>query len=992
MKMNKNLKIFIVVILLVGILFTSTIYYKKNISYSAESIIPFEDLTINKFIPFNTTITVAQKHHGYSSSSYGHVYLAYCDDEISVEECSNKIKEAEEGGYWQYDWSSFDDEHAKVQILEEGNNSNLSSYITKNYSDLFESSNQYKGWRVVETADVGDNDEENEYNFSNMATAGVILYPTNDEIVKDGTPSISNDYETCVKCNDKIASTTEWYKFESIDLKVYNSSNKIIGGNENKLKETDVISVYDSSISKIHLDSIELKKGQIISMKMRGTNDSVEVSNENNDFLYLYPQTYSQLSLFNKFLTEIETDGSYYIDSYYNSYGEYVEIKEYGILTPINTGDKLDKSAVQDGDIIYYVSKCDNGFKWDGFTEYIAPESYNVTYDGNNATSGEVPIDNNIYLSGSEYTVLNNSGNLKKENATFAGWSKTAIKEIINSENSNVIEPNSKDIINSNITLYAVYCTDKNNNSICDYKETLHNITYDKGLSTSGTVPLDSNKYLSGLEYQVKDNTGKLNMEKATFDGWSLTNLDSIITSHYENTIEPNEIKVMGDNDITLYAIFAEDLNENEIADYKEDKYNVVYNKGLATTGNIPIDSNKYLSGLEYQVKDNTGKLDMEKATFDGWSLTKLDNVITSHYENTIEPNEVKVMGNSGVNLYAIFAEDLNENEIADYKEDKYKVIYHEGVATSGTVPLDNNLYLTKLSAKIKDNTGNLKKDNAKFIGWSLTKLELLTNSNVSETIYNKNNSVLINNSNIDLYAVFCIDENNNNICDYNEDGYSIIYNKNTATYGNAPIDVTKYLENTNYKLKDNEGNLGAEKAVFDGWSTKQLPVIKEHDDSIIEPFTELTIKNNDITYFAVLAEDINDNKIADYKENKYQIIYDGNGATSGEVPVDNNKYLTLLNYEVMNNTGNLKKDNASFIGWSLKKLDDQTSIPDNIIEPGTKETINDSNVIYYAVWQKKDEVKNPNTKSFIISAIIIFAIVSLILIIISNKKIIKYE
>lgn len=893
MKMNKNLKIFIVVILLVGVLFTSTIYYKKNISYSAESIIPFEDLTTNKFIPFNTTITVAQKHHGYSSSSYGHVYLAYCDDEISVEECSNKIKEAEEGGYWQYDWSSFDDEHAKVQILEEGNNGNLSSYIIKNYSDLFESSNQYKGWRVVETADVGDNDEENEYNYSNMATAGVILYPTNDEVVKDGTPSISNDYETCVKCNDKIASTTEWYKFEPIDLKVYNSSNKIIGGNENKLKETDVISVYDSSIAKIHLDSIELKKGQIISMKIRGTNDSVEVSNENNDFLFLYPQTYSQLSLFKKFLTEIDTDGSYYIDSYYNGYGEYVEIKEYGILTPINTGDKLDKSAVQDGDIIYYISKCDNGFTWDGFTEYIAPESYNVTYDSNNATSGEVPIDNNIYLSGSEYTVLNNSGNLKKENATFAGWSKTAIKEIINSENSNVIEPNSKDIINSNITLYAVYCTDKNNNSICDYKETLHNITYDKGLSTSGTVPLDSNKYLSGLEYQVKDNTGKLDIEKATFDGWSLTKLDNVITSHYENTIEPNETKVMGDNDVTLYAIFAE---------------------------------------------------------------------------------------------------DLNENEIADYKEDKYKVIYHEGVATSGTVPLDNNLYLTKLSAKIKDNTGNLKKDNAKFIGWSLTKLEVLTNSNVSETIYTKDNSVLINNSNIDLYAVFCIDENNNNICDYNEDGYSIIYNKNTATYGNVPIDETKYLENTNYKLKDNEGNLAAEKAVFDGWSTKQLPIIKEHDDSIIEPFTELTMKNNDITYFAVLAEDINDNKIADYKEKKYQVIYDGNGATSGEVPIDNNEYLTLLNYEVMNNSGLLKKSNASFIGWSLEKLDDQTSIPDNIIEPGTKETINDHDVIYYAVWQKKDEVKNPNTKSFIISSIIIFAIVSLILIIISNKKIIKYE
>ena len=55
-----------------------------------------------------------------------------------------------------------------------------------------------------------------------------------------------------------------------------------------------------------------------------------------------------------------------------------------------------------------------------------APTTYTVTYNGNYNTDGAVPEDNNSYVSGATVTVLGNTGNLAKTDAsdsyTFVGW------------------------------------------------------------------------------------------------------------------------------------------------------------------------------------------------------------------------------------------------------------------------------------------------------------------------------------------------------------------------------------------------------------------------------------------------------------------------------------------------------------------------------------------------------------------------------------------
>ena len=79
--------------------------------------------------------------------------------------------------------------------------------------------------------------------------------------------------------------------------------------------------------------------------------------------------------------------------------------------------------------------------KIDKIVFYFVP--YSVTYDANGATSGTVPVDPNVYRWDSQYTVLGNTGNLKKDGYVFDGWRITSSWEI-----DNDLSPGSKWWIN----------------------------------------------------------------------------------------------------------------------------------------------------------------------------------------------------------------------------------------------------------------------------------------------------------------------------------------------------------------------------------------------------------------------------------------------------------------------------------------------------------------------------------------------------------------
>jgi hypothetical protein len=75
--------------------------------------------------------------------------------------------------------------------------------------------------------------------------------------------------------------------------------------------------------------------------------------------------------------------------------------------------------------------------------------TYAVTYNGNGATSGSVPTDNNSYQANTKVTVKGNTGNLVKTGNAFSGWNTLANGQ------GTTYAANSTFNITSNTTLYA---------------------------------------------------------------------------------------------------------------------------------------------------------------------------------------------------------------------------------------------------------------------------------------------------------------------------------------------------------------------------------------------------------------------------------------------------------------------------------------------------------------------------------------------------------
>ena len=108
----------------------------------------------------------------------------------------------------------------------------------------------------------------------------------------------------------------------------------------------------------------------------------------------------------------------------------------------------------------------------------------------------------------------------------FAGWY---------SDQALTIQYNFSTAITASIILYAKWTP-------------VYTVTYNSNSSTSGTVPVDTNKYTNGVTVSVLDNTGNLARTGYTFAGWN-TNAAGTGTDRV-----PGNTFAMGSLNVILYA------------------------------------------------------------------------------------------------------------------------------------------------------------------------------------------------------------------------------------------------------------------------------------------------------------------------------------------------------------------------------------------------------------------------------------------------------
>lgn len=200
-----------------------------------------------------------------------------------------------------------------------------------------------------------------------------------------------------------------------------------------------------------------------------------------------------------------------------------------------------------------------------------------------------------------------------------------------------------------------------------------------------------------------------------------------------------------------------------------------------------------------------------EKATavvFIGWTSERTDKIYSKNDAAPKTDTSVTMIV-GGKTVYAAWGYDTNNNNIPDVKETKYTLTYHANGGTEITLPTDNNKYLSGETATLSTNlpkreTVDGKK--VKCIGWSTT-----PDNNIyaaGENYGTLPTTVTFMNHNIDVYAVWGYDTNNN--------------------YGGHQSQYTLYYH-PNFG-RDQKANESTNKDKVEVQDYKQLTILPERD------------------------------------------------------------------------------------------------------------------------------------------------------------------
>lgn len=403
--------------LLLGLVFIMN----SNLTFATDSNTYYaRDLQEGDILPVGATIVSDVDYYYISSPSNIGFYLSYIpsvEDELNYDDnlnyyslYSKKIS----GCFDYYDFKFYyeADKDRDYCISKYGSNY---SYGSRSYNELLTYDYEIFGYdmtsfyvnhgtnhKVMPYTDLYDVDSSFDGDFdywkvSKISGPYMYLEPTNNVSVVKEVPSTNNDYEFEVSCADASVPEYNWYKYKEITNYSFKNSNN--GDNNVEWVIEDGIfsisGIYDypftNSYSVLSFE-FEAQKDDILlySSVHNYLNIDInlgDVELSNNDVDYSDNHFYVR----NKFT--IDADDAYVIavnvSDGYNYSGGSASFKTPSLLSPINTGAKLDQSLVSEGDVLYYEAVCENGYILGEKIEYIKPvvedkeETDNVVDDEN---------------------------------------------------------------------------------------------------------------------------------------------------------------------------------------------------------------------------------------------------------------------------------------------------------------------------------------------------------------------------------------------------------------------------------------------------------------------------------------------------------------------------------------------------------------------------------------------------------------------------------
>ena len=582
-----------------------------------------------------------------------------------------------------------------------------------------------------------------------------------------------------------------------------------------------------------------------------------------------------------------------------------------------------------------------------------------------------------------------------KTKADYDGLASSIVTEVT-MEKAKADGGNADDDGNTNV--YAVWAADRNGNNVADYLEE-YTLTYDGNAQEGGTVanlPTDTDIHIPNDKVTL--NTAKpthndVDSKKVVFIGWTEAQTNAIFSRADTAPATVTEV-TFGSTNKTVYAAWGYDEDGDNTADVLE-TYTLFYdlNGGGGEVPEAQKDIKKHTQVPISEKKDFT----KDGCLFVGWSRAQCE-VFTAAQRNEAERyliNGTTVLFSppEDIVLYAVWAQDRNGNQEADYLETQYELNYDGNARLGGSVeglPNDNGIYLTGEIAALSPIGPTYRPADGKkvvFLGWTEQATKVLSRSD-SEPILLE--SVTFDNADKTVYAAWGYDENGDGVADVLE-RYSLSYDLNGGTVsggtGSVPTGQTGIKKGDTVSVAPGTGLTRPPKnpdniaEIFAGWSrTKHEDAFTaEQRDEAKKALVpgKIVMGTEDLTLYAVWAQDRNNNGVLDFSETSYKIIYDGNAQENGTVkglPIDEGLHLTgdtvSLGSAQPTHSG-LNGKEVVFLGWTLNRVDgifdheaapasaDEGMARDGVASPAYVESVklDKADVTVYAAWGYQDHI-----------------------------------
>ena len=614
--------------------------------------------------------------------------------------------------------------------------------------------------------------------------------------------------------------------------------------------------------------------------------------------------------------------------------------------------------------------------------------SHTFTYE--DATTGY----DNIFIGWSTSPIL---GTIIKTKADYDGLASSIVTEVT-MEKAKTDGGNADDDGNTNV--YAVWAADRNGNKTADYLEE-YTLTYDGNAQEGGTVanlPTDTDIHIPGDEVTLSSAApthNDVDSKKVVFIGWTEAQTNSIFSRADTAPATVTEV-TFGSANKTVYAAWGYDENNNGTADVLE-TYTLTYdlNGGNETA---PTKVSGIAKNTEITLTGEKEFTRNPKEIFVGWSVTKLDAALTAEtkqedVEKFLITGATYRIGTADVTLYAVWAQDRNGNQEADYLETQYKLKYEGNAQPGGSVgglPTDNDIYLTGETALLSNGKPTYSSADGKsvaFLGWTERPIEILSRSDDEPSLVT---SVAFTDADKTVYAAWGYDENKNSVADVLET-YTLSYDLNGGAVsdgtGSVPTGQTGIKKGDTVVLAPGTGLTRSPKnpdniaEIFVGWSrTKHEDAFtaeqRDEAEKALVPDV-ITMGTENLTLYAVWAQDRNNNTEPDFSEKTYKIIYDGNAQENGTVkglPVDEGLHLagdTVSLGSARPTHSGLNGKEVVFLGWTLSRVDGifdhevaPTSADEGMARDGAAShayvnnvELVDADVTVYAAWGYQEHV-----------------------------------